>query len=162
MDCGHADSRQICYKIYSFLYIITFHSYKSMVYIISNNLKITKFKLFFRLSSAGLIYCHYGQQVIQEILKKDSIEPSTDCLEKLFFAVYDGFVEELDAIDNGVPMYTEGCPRYRINTHLSARVHKYNPEWNSPANVSLQELFEKAMVMVGNEFKDKVLEVITT
>lgn len=68
-------------------------------------------------------------------------------------------MEELDAIDNGVPMYAEGRPRYRISTHLSARVHRLNPEWNAADDTKPDELFTKAMEMVGKEFTERVIEV---
>lgn len=115
--------------------------------------------IYFRLSSAGLIYAHYGIEVISEILTKYKFAATTDCLGHLYTAVYEGFVEELDAIDNGVPMYSEGRPRYRISTHLSARVHRLNPEWNASENTNSDELFQKAMDLVGKEFIERVLEV---
>lgn len=113
----------------------------------------------FRLSSAGLIYAHYGIEVISEILSRHNFAATTDCLEHLYTAVYEGFVEELDAIDNGVPMYADGRPRYRISTHLSARVHRLNPEWNAAEDTKPDELFSKAMEMVGKEFTERVIEV---
>lgn len=113
----------------------------------------------FRLSSAGLIYAHYGLEIISEILSRHNFCATTDCLEHLYTAIYDGFIEEIDAIDNGVPMYVEGRPRYRINTHLSARVHRLNPEWNASEDVNLDDLFTKAMDMVGKEFTERIIEV---
>lgn len=106
-----------------------------------------------------MVYVHYGMEVITAILKKINYTPSTECLKAVFVAVYEGFIEELDAIDNGIPMYVDGHPRYRINTHLSARVHRLNPEWNCQFQVSMNELFQKAMNLVGSEFTDKVIEV---
>ncbi|KRT84162.1 hypothetical protein AMK59_134, partial [Oryctes borbonicus] len=114
-----------------------------------------------KLSSAGLIYVHYGMEVITSVLKKIDYTPTTDCLKAIFLAVYEGFVEELDAIDNGIPMISDGLPRYRINTHLSARVHRLNPEWNSINQESADELFQKAMNLVGGEFADRVIETAT-
>ncbi|GJQ66171.1 hypothetical protein Trydic_g4231 [Trypoxylus dichotomus] len=114
-----------------------------------------------KLSSAGLIYVHYGMEVITSVLKKINYAPTTECLKAIFLAVYEGFVEELDAIDNGIPMYSDGFPRYRINTHLSARVHRLNPEWNSENQQSMDELFQKAINLVGSEFTDKVIEAAT-
>lgn len=111
------------------------------------------------MSSAGLVYAHFGLEIISDILKKDEIAVSSNCLSSLFTFVYEGFVEEIDAIDNGIPMYNEGKPKYKIGTHLSARVHRINPEWNSPEPDSTDELFQKAMIMVGEEFKERVLTV---
>lgn len=97
--------------------------------------------------------------MISEILSRHNFAATTDCLEHLYTSVYEGFVEELDAIDNGVPMYAEGKPRYRISTHLSARVHRLNPEWNSSEDANPDQLFAKAMDMVGKEFTERVIEV---
>lgn len=115
----------------------------------------------FRLSSAGLIYAHFGLEVISEILTEHKYTPSTDCLKGIFLAVYEGFVEEMDAIDNGVPMYADAHPRYRINTHLSSRIHRLNPEWNSPAVESDDLMFERAMALAGSEFTEAVINVST-
>lgn len=114
---------------------------------------------FFRLSSAGLVYAHFGMEVISEILTNKNYAPTTDCLQHVYLAVYDNFVEELDAIDNGIPMYPEGKPRYKISTHLSARVHRLNPEWNTRNPEHPDKLFQKALEMVGNEFVERVLDV---
>lgn len=101
-------------------------------------------------------------EIISAVLKKMNHTPTTECLKGLFLAVYEGFVEELDAIDNGIPMYADGHPKYRINTHLSARVHRLNPEWNTKNPEPADELFKKAMDLVGNEFTEKVVEVNST
>lgn len=116
------------------------------------------FVIYFRLSSAGLVYAHFGLEVLTEVLKKKNIVATSDCLGSIYKHIYEGFVEELDAIDNGVPI-TDGKPKYRINTHLSARVHRLNPEWNSPSPVPSDETFYKAMELVGAEFVERVLEV---
>ncbi|KAI4468361.1 metal dependent hydrolase - related [Holotrichia oblita] len=118
-------------------------------------------KRYTTLSSAGLIYVHFGMEIIAAILKNRNYTPTTECLKGLFLAVYEGFIEELDAIDNGIPMYADGHPKYRINTHLSARVHRLNPEWNTKNQKPADELFQKAMNLVGNEFTDKVVEAAT-
>lgn len=77
----------------------------------------------------------------------------------MFLNVYEGLVEELDAIDNGIPMYAEGIPKYRINTHVGARVHRINSEWNAVNPEHPDKLFQKAMALVGEEFEYKVVEV---
>lgn len=61
----------------------------------------------------------------------------------------------MDAIDNGVPM-TDKEPNYQIRTHLSARVNKLNPEWNTKQNVDVDKVFVKAMDLVSKEFLDEV------
>lgn len=97
--------------------------------------------------------------MLTAILQEKNYNATTGCLHHIYLNIYDSFVEELDAIDNGIPMYPEGKPRYKIGTHLSARVHRLNPEWNEPEPESPDKLFEKAMEMVGKEFTEKVIDV---
>uniref|UniRef100_A0A1E1WQN8 Uncharacterized protein n=1 Tax=Pectinophora gossypiella TaxID=13191 RepID=A0A1E1WQN8_PECGO len=107
-----------------------------------------KYKI--KLSSAGLIYTYYGEQVIQTLAPKEAPLAPED-LRLIYKKVYENFIEEMDAIDNGVPM-TDDEPRYKIHTHLSARVGKLNPEWNIQQAVNTDALFEKAMALVSTEF----------
>ena len=44
-----------------------------------------------KLSSAGLIYVHYGKDIIREILKEKSTD---ELVEKIFDKVYSNFIEE--------------------------------------------------------------------
>lgn len=60
-----------------------------------------------RLSSAGLIYAHYGKEVISNILNIDSSD--SDVL-LLYEKMYEHFVESVDAIDNGIQQF-DGNPR---------------------------------------------------
>lgn len=112
-----------------------------------------------RLSSAGLVYAHFGLEVIKEILTKHDLEISKGDLLKIYVSLYDGLIEEIDALDNGIPMFPDGTPRYTISTHLGSRVHRLNPEWNSKNDISLDELFSNAVTLVGTEFLDKLTRV---
>lgn len=47
-----------------------------------------------------------------------------------FSQLYENFVEEVDAVDNGISQY-DGEPRYAVSTTLSSRVAHLNPAWNS-------------------------------
>ncbi|XP_041982904.1 MYG1 exonuclease isoform X1 [Aricia agestis] len=103
-----------------------------------------------KLSSAGLVYAFYGERVIKEVAPKNyPMRPES--LELIFKKVYENFIEEIDAIDNGVPM-TDEEPKYRIHTHLSARVHRLNPDWNTSESVNTNILFKNAMKLVEEEF----------
>lgn len=51
-----------------------------------------------KLSSAGLIYAHFGHQIISQLMGWPKDDSQTD---KLFDKVYDQFIKEIDAIDNG-------------------------------------------------------------
>jgi len=110
-----------------------------------------------RLSSAGLIYVHYGEKVIAEMLKKlKNIALTEKELMSVFTKIYQGFVQEMDGIDNGIPQF-DGPSRYRISTHLSNRVKNFNPEWTEDkTDAEIDELFLKAKDYVGKEFQDKV------
>ncbi|XP_040437059.1 MYG1 exonuclease isoform X2 [Falco naumanni] len=81
-----------------------------------------------KLSSAGLVYCHFGSQILAELLGQP--EDST-VVTVLYDKLYENFVQEIDAIDNGIAQ-AEGEPRYALTTTLSARVGHLNPRWNDP------------------------------
>lgn len=100
-----------------------------------------------KLSSAGLIYCHFGHEILREVIQK---EISEEDIESVFKRIYNTLIKEIDAIDNGIPMY-DGEPLYRIVTHLSARVDRLNRE-PGVENYNPDEQFAKAVALVGEEF----------
>lgn len=104
-----------------------------------------------KLSSAGLVYAHHGRDVIARALGWKASDPS---VEAIYDRVYENFMEEIDAIDNGVSI-CDGEPRYRIGTNLSSRVSHLNPPWNEP-NPRPDEQFQKAMRLTGEEFLERV------
>ncbi|XP_018317072.1 UPF0160 protein MYG1, mitochondrial isoform X2 [Mycetomoellerius zeteki] len=104
-----------------------------------------------RLSSAGLIYCHFGHEILRSILS-DITEDRI--IDEIFKKIYDTLIKEIDGIDNGIPMY-DAEPLYRIVTDLSARVSRLNSQWNSQ-NVDIEKQFEKAMALVLEEFLEFV------
>lgn len=105
-----------------------------------------------KLSSAGLVYHHFGERILEAILgpPKDS-----GTVSNLFSFMYENFIQEVDGIDNGVLMF-DGEPRYSIHTNLSSRVKYLNPSWNSEENEDSQKLFHAAMDLVGKEFIDRI------
>ena len=110
-----------------------------------------------KLSSAGLVYRHYGRDIIRSILRasplinfleagstsqaderppassatgaKDAAVVRESDIELLYRNVYVGFVEHIDGIDNGINAFS-GERNYDISTTLSARVGSLNPAWN--------------------------------
>ncbi|XP_055834724.1 uncharacterized protein LOC129903244 [Solanum dulcamara] len=109
-----------------------------------------------KLSSAGLVYKHFGKEIIAKELQVDEEHPD---VHKLFLAVYKSFMEAIDAIDNGINQYdTDQPPRYVNNTHLSPRVGKLNLDWTEPDQSSEREneAFQRAMDLAGSEFLDSV------
>jgi uncharacterized UPF0160 family protein len=104
-----------------------------------------------KLSSAGLVYKHFGKEVLRNVLGIDGKE-----LETVYDRVYEHFVEGIDGIDNGVDQYpTDIRPKYKVSTDLSSRVGYLNPAWNDP-NPDIESQFLKAVEMTGREFLDRV------
>ncbi|EFA76510.1 metal-dependent protein hydrolase domain-containing protein [Heterostelium album PN500] len=103
-----------------------------------------------KLSSAGLIYKHYGKEIIKNRLKVN--DEITDIIYKK------DFIEELDGVDNGIERYpAEIKAKYKMNTTISQRVASMNPYWNEDQSEQvLYERFEKAMALMGETFNDKV------
>jgi len=104
-----------------------------------------------KLSSAGLVYVHFGREIIATVLDTNVKDP---IVEKVLDKVYEGFVEEIDAIDNGISTH-DGEPRYSISTNLSSRVKHLSPNWNDKVQ-DFDGGFYKAMDLVREEFLDRV------
>lgn len=106
-----------------------------------------------RLSSAGLVYKHFGKEVIANLTSMSGVD-----LDAVYEHIYESFVEALDAIDNGVNQYpATAIPRYRSSTDLGARVSRLNPRWNEKlTDDELFARFERAIAMTGAEFEDHV------
>ncbi|XP_014608109.1 PREDICTED: UPF0160 protein MYG1, mitochondrial [Polistes canadensis] len=100
-----------------------------------------------KLSSAGLIYCHYGHEIIQQLAPANT---NSNTIKAIFKNVYFKLIQEIDAIDNGVPM-TQDEPTYTISTGISSRVNRLNPPWNDKTT-DVDEQFQKAIELVGEEF----------
>eukprot|EP01098_Paradermamoeba_levis_P008683 TRINITY_DN3592_c0_g2_i1.p1 TRINITY_DN3592_c0_g2~~TRINITY_DN3592_c0_g2_i1.p1 ORF type:complete len:338 (-),score=82.76 TRINITY_DN3592_c0_g2_i1:152-1096(-) len=101
-----------------------------------------------RLSSAGLIYKHFGKEIIQRQLKTDERQTNL-----LFLLIYKKFVEALDAVDNGVSQFGDAVPVYESSTSLPSRVAFLNPAWNDP-NPDVDSKFKEAIQLAGREFLD--------
>eukprot|EP01114_Cavostelium_apophysatum_P010963 TRINITY_DN2511_c1_g2_i2.p1 TRINITY_DN2511_c1_g2~~TRINITY_DN2511_c1_g2_i2.p1 ORF type:complete len:333 (-),score=56.42 TRINITY_DN2511_c1_g2_i2:311-1309(-) len=105
-----------------------------------------------KLSSAGLVYKHFGRQIIS-----NRLHTSAEHTELIYQLVYDHLIEGIDGIDNGVHQYpTDIKPKYSIGTDLSSRVGRLNPGWNEPVPIKVDDRFKRAMEMAGEEFLDKV------
>ncbi|KAK1382275.1 Metal-dependent protein hydrolase [Heracleum sosnowskyi] len=109
-----------------------------------------------KLSSAGLVYKHFGLEIIAKEVQLDESHPD---VMRLYLAIYKSFMEAIDAIDNGINQYdTDQPPKYVNNTHLSSRVGKFNLDWIDPDQSSEKEneAFQRAMALAGSEFLDNV------
>ncbi|RXW22958.1 hypothetical protein EST38_g2897 [Candolleomyces aberdarensis] len=108
-----------------------------------------------KLSSAGLVYKHFGHEIIA---KKLGVSVEDEKVNYVYKLLYRDFIEALDAIDNGISQYpTEVEPRYRNKTDLSSRVGRLNPRWNQEFNAAiLDERFKEASALTGKEFTEQL------
>uniref|UniRef100_A0A1I8BNE7 UPF0160 protein MYG1, mitochondrial n=1 Tax=Meloidogyne hapla TaxID=6305 RepID=A0A1I8BNE7_MELHA len=109
-----------------------------------------------KLSSAGLIYAHYGKQLIAQIIGIES-EDNPDLL-RAYERLYKSFIESVDAIDNGINQF-EGTPKYQLASTLTSRVQYCNPAWNDPS-LDPDKAFSRAKEIVGEEFEEQLLSRI--
>ena len=66
-----------------------------------------------KLSSAGLVYAHFGEKIISQVVgTKDEA-----LVKRIYDKVYEKFMEEIDAVDNGIATH-DGTPRYHGNLNL--------------------------------------------
>jgi uncharacterized UPF0160 family protein len=79
-----------------------------------------------RMSSAGLVFKHFGREVIQRVASRELSEAEVDLV---FQRMYSALIREVDAIDNGVEPF-DGDGRYRIRTGLASRIGRLNAAWN--------------------------------
>lgn len=87
-----------------------------------------------RLSSAGLVYRHYGKSILETYIAScvecGALEKklSDADIDLLFDKVYKGFMEHVDGIDNGVEEFRASADgvalvrNYTVSTTLSSRV----------------------------------------
>ena len=131
-----------------------------------------------RLSSAGLVYKHFGLEVLARIMAGEvagvpaatgahvATEAQRTAAQHVAYdRVYKGFVEHIDGIDNGVEEFSPveaadgaaagGIKRnYRVTSSLSGRVAMLYPPWNATASgfaVDARQ-FKVAMALAMGEF----------
>lgn len=106
-----------------------------------------------KLSSAGLIYKHFGTDILQAVFGPMNKDTCAVLLNK----IYDKFVKEIDAIDNGVSL-SKTETAYKIHTNLSARVGRLNPRWNATdaekQDSARNGQFKRAMEIAFKDFFD--------
>ena len=110
-----------------------------------------------KLSSAGLVYKHFGRSILKKVLDTQDEALVETCFQKL----YKGFVEHIDGIDNGISIQ-DGPARYHISTSLSSRVGCLNPAWNEEQTPEIQNArFIDAMCLTGSEFLSHAQSLVT-
>ena len=104
-----------------------------------------------KLSASGLIYKHYGREIICAL--HPSLAGSPDALEWVYVKMYKEFMEAIDGNDNGIEI--AAAVNYKDATSLPQRVHRLNSPWNGKAGgPSETERFEKASALCGAEFSE--------
>ncbi|KAL4435275.1 hypothetical protein ABPG74_017367 [Tetrahymena malaccensis] len=127
-----------------------------------------------RLSSAGLVYKHFGQEIIKNVAQslldenKDNLnieiplnQETLDCLHQ---RIYDGFILGVDGNDNGVEQYPLDIkPTYSDKTQLKFRIGRLNPMWtekNADENVRFRSAMEIADIELRWQVKILLLSVL--
>nr|CRX79072.1 hypothetical protein ls5930a1_00094 [Leucosporidium scottii] len=109
-----------------------------------------------KLSSAGLVYKHFGQEILSTIL---SLPITNSTIQTLYPKLYADFIEAFDGIDNGINAFPDhkSTPLYRSRTDISSRVGHLNPRWNEESSDELlDERFKQASELAGKEFLERV------
>lgn len=115
-----------------------------------------------KLSASGLVYRHYGKQVIQQFYP----DLPQDYVDLAYVKLYDSLLEALDAIDTGVEPVPDGVtPLYKDSTGLASRVGRLNPRWNevdesTGAAPSLDERFVEAVEICGADFSSCLTVIV--
>jgi uncharacterized UPF0160 family protein len=125
-----------------------------------------------RMSSAGLIWKHYGRRVLVEAIEPKLQNPGLygyppNVVSLLHDKIYDMFFKEMDAHDNGITPYPQCMnlePLYIYSTTLAMRVRHMNPSWIDPEEESSREKmmqrFMKAVQLTGDEMRQCSLRLI--
>ena len=110
-----------------------------------------------KLSASGLVYKHYGEELLCAL--HPELGGAPDARAWAYEKLYAGFMEGIDANDNGIEI--ADAPRYREGTTLPARVHRLNAPWNAPkGGPSEDERFERASALCGAEFADALRAIV--
>jgi len=113
-------------------------------------------------SASGLVYRHYGK----DVLKAYYPGLSDEYIDIAYTKVYDSLLEALDAIDTGVePVADESVEiLYKDSTGLSSRVSRLNPRWNEVDDnfekPKEDERFELAVTACGEDFLSVMASVV--
>ncbi|ODV98362.1 hypothetical protein PACTADRAFT_48141 [Pachysolen tannophilus NRRL Y-2460] len=107
-----------------------------------------------KLSSAGLVYKHFGKEIIKQVLEYNDSENSKE-IELLYEKLYKDFIEAVDANDNGISNYPKDIkPNFNDkNFTLAAVVANLNPSWiEDPTDEDFDKAFIKASELMGSVF----------
>ena len=121
-----------------------------------------------KLSSAGLIYMHFGKDIIAQVT---GLSKEDEDMEVLYKKLYECFIEAFDANDNGISSYdTAQLLKSGIEKRfddsgysLASVVNRYNRHYEDDAGKSPEQLqyeedqrFLKASEFVGSQFSEEL------
>lgn len=110
-----------------------------------------------KLSASGLVYRHYGKEVIANLYPSLSEKD----LDLVYIKMYDTFMEAIDAVDTGVEQVPDGCELvYKDCTGLSRRVARFNPRWNEDPQPNVDARFELASACCGDDFLQVLSQIV--
>lgn len=120
-----------------------------------------------KLSSAGLVYKHFGKEILASVLET---EPTEEVVEELYTKIYEDFVEAIDANDNGISVYESSAlktagltPKYKDNNiTLPSIVSRLNPlpaEAKAHGDAIFDSQFNLASELMGNAFVGLVVNL---
>lgn len=104
------------------------------------------------LASCGMVYREFMREINKALLAANgrNVDKHIDYVcERMYFL----FVQEIDAIDNGVEQYPEDAvPLYQLHTTISERIRMMN---------ECAE-FEDAVELIGSEYLNRLLNFVDT
>ena len=129
-----------------------------------------------KLSASGLVYRHYGK----DVLKAHYPNLPDEYVDVAYNRIYDTLLEALDAIDTGVEPIASSNDNggggsgaklaYKDSTGLSSRVGRLNPRWNEVSDggdgngeerrPSEDERFEVAVATCGQDFVSVMTSIV--
>ncbi|KOO30043.1 gamm1 protein [Chrysochromulina tobinii] len=110
-----------------------------------------------KLSASGLVYKHYGREVL--IRLHPSLSANPDALDWVYRKMYEDFMEAIDGNDNGIELAE--AVRYKESSTLPHRVHRLNARWNAPKDGPTEdERFETASALCGAEFGEMLRYIV--
>ena len=118
-----------------------------------------------KLSSAGLIYRHYGRRVVERAVSDRALPLGDDLVDAAYSAFYTQFVRAIDAVDNGIEQWptASGPPLYLQSTTLSVRIARMNGAWNQDYSPDAQyRRFVGAMEVMDREIDECLLRDVVT
>lgn len=131
-----------------------------------------------KLSSAGLVYMHFGKEIIanKRGAAGEGSQSDFSVVDMIYNKLYESFIEAVDANDNGISSYDpEAIAAAGLTKRFSdggftlgAMVSRLNPKWNDPvpsdpveAQAREDEKFLIASKRIGEEF-DSTLDFYVT